>query len=78
MLTIGVLIVIFEVDIRLNDVVHIHAGHFQDLADLAQAILDFAGGVFLGLVIAFSRDIQRFADHDARRKEPGGPFAVLA
>ena len=73
----GVLIVILEVDVRLDDVVHIHAGHLQDLANLAQAVLDLAGGVFLGLVIPFAGDVQRFSDHDARRKEAGGSFAVL-
>ena len=75
----GVLVVVFQVDVRLDHVLHVHAGQLQRLADLVQAILDLSLGILVGLVVSLPRDIQRLADHDAGAKRPVGrrPFGVM-
>ena len=72
----GVLVGVFEIDERLDHVLHVQAGHLQRLADLAQAILDLLGELGVGAIVALARDVQRLSDHDPGREEPVRSFPV--
>ena len=65
----GVLVAIFEIDERLDHVLHVEPGRLQGLLDLSQAVLDLLGKLGIRAIVSLARDVERLADLRPRRKQ---------
>ena len=72
----SVLVGIFQVDERLDDVGRVEPGGVEGLADLGDAVIDLLGERGVGPVIPLAGDVERLASHHARREQAGRRLAV--